>query len=246
MRLPAAISAVLLCAVAGAGARGDQMPNTFTNLQVLPKTITRAELSTVMRGIATELGVSCNHCHVGPANLQGMNFATDEKRTKQVARVMLAMTRDMNEKYVSTIPAGTEPRQPVRCVTCHRRATKPTRPLWDILVETAVASGGAAAVERHKAISDELYGSGLYDFREHTLNITGNILREQHKKIEDALLIFKRNAELFPKSANAMFAAGEAAQQLNKLAEAEDYYRKALAINPDHARAKAGLESIRK
>lgn len=222
------------------------MPNEFTNLQVLPKTITRAELSTVMRGIATELGVGCNHCHVGPPDLRGMNFATDEKRTKQVARTMLAMTRAINQQYVSTIPAGTEPRQPVQCITCHRRASKPTRPLWDILVETTVANGAAAAIERHKAISDEFYGSGLYDFREHTLNITGNTLREERKMLAEALEIFKRNAELFPKSAKAMFAAGEAAQQVSNVVEAEVFYRKALSIDPAHSGALRGLQSIKR
>lgn len=246
MTLPTALGFVLVAVVASAAARGDQMPNEFTNLQVLPKTITRAELSTVMRGIATELGVQCNHCHVGPPDLRGMNFATDEKRTKQVARTMLTMTRAINEQYVSTIPAGAEPRQPVRCITCHRRASKPTRPLWDVLVETAVANGATAAIERHKAISDEFYSSGLYDFREHTLNIAGNKLREERTMLAEALAIFKRNAELFPKSANAMFAVGQAAQQLSNLAEAEDFYRKALALDPAHPGALRGLESIKR
>jgi hypothetical protein len=236
----------LLLSLMAIGAAGEQMPNQFTNLQVLPKTITRAELSTFMRGIATELGVSCNHCHVGPANLAGMDFATDEKRTKQVARTMIAMTRAINEQYVSIIPEGTEPRQPVRCITCHRRATKPTRPLWDLLVETTVASGPSAALARYQTLRDEMLGSGLYDFREHTLAITGNKLRDERKMLAEAYEMFKRNAELFPRSANAMFAAGQAAQQLNNLAEAEAYYRKALAIDAAHAGALQGLASIKR
>ncbi|MEO5895806.1 MAG: c-type cytochrome [Vicinamibacterales bacterium] len=222
-----------------------QMPTEFTNLQVLPKTITRAELSTVMRGIATELGLRCHNCHVGPPDLKGMNFATDEKRSKQVARTMMAMTRAINEQYVSTIPAGAEPRQPVRCITCHRRATKPTRPLWDIVVETAVASGAPAAIERHKTISDEFYGSGLYDFREHTLNIAGNKLRDERKMPAEALALFTRNAELFPKSANAMFAVGQAAQEAGNLAGAREFYRKTLAIDPAHSGALNALETIK-
>jgi hypothetical protein len=246
MKLPVVLVVAMTASAAGAGAGGDQVPSEFTNLQVLPKTITRAELVTVMRGIATELGLRCHDCHVGPPTLEGMNFSTDEKRTKQVARTMLAMTRAINAQYVSTIPAGSEPRQPVRCITCHRRASKPTRPLWDLLVETTVASGVTAAIERHKAISDEFFGSGLYDFREHTLNITGNKLREERKMLPEALAVFKRNAELFPKSANAMVAVGEAAQQLNRVGEAEEYYRKALALDPAHVRARQGLESIKK
>ena len=239
-----ALGILLAAGITGTRANA-QMPSEFTNLQVLPKTITRAELSTVMRGIATELGMRCHNCHVGPPDLKGMNFATDAMRTKQVARTMIAMTRAINEQYVSTIPAGTEARQPVRCITCHRRASKPTRPLWDIVVETAVANGAGAALERHKQISEEFYGSGLYDFREHTLNIAGNKLREERKLPAEALAMFKRNAELFPKSANAMFAVGQADQEAGNLVEAREFYRKALAIDPAHAGALSALETIK-
>jgi hypothetical protein len=64
-------------------------PQAFTNLKVLPKEIPRAELVATMRGFAGALGVRCTHCHVGPDDLQGMDFATDEKPAKQVARTML-------------------------------------------------------------------------------------------------------------------------------------------------------------
>jgi tetratricopeptide (TPR) repeat protein len=245
MRRLTALGLLLVAGITIPAKANGQIPAEFTNLQVLPKTITRAELIAVMRGIATELGARCNDCHVGPPDLKGMNFATDEKRKKQVARTMIAMTRAINEQYVSTIPAGTEPRQTVRCITCHRRASKPTLPLWDLVVETAVASGAGAAIERHKSISDEYLGSGLYDFREHTLNIAGNKLREERKMPTEALAIFKRNAELFPKSANAMFVAGQAAQELGNITEAREFYRKALAIDAGHAGALAALAAIK-
>ena len=66
-----------------------QIPQTFTNLQVLPKDIPRAQLVATMRGFAGALGGRCTHCHVGPDNLQGMDFAIDEKGTKKVARTTL-------------------------------------------------------------------------------------------------------------------------------------------------------------
>ena len=66
-----------------------QIPQTFKNLQALPKDIPRAELVSTMRGVAGGLGVRCTHCHVGPDNLEGMDFASDEKPTKRAARLMI-------------------------------------------------------------------------------------------------------------------------------------------------------------
>ena len=66
-----------------------QIPEEFTNLQLLPKDIEQRKLVRTMRDWAGGLGVRCNHCHVGPENLQGMDFASDEKRTKRAARKML-------------------------------------------------------------------------------------------------------------------------------------------------------------
>ena len=223
-----------------------QIPAEFKNLQVLSKDISRRDLVLTMRQIATDLGVRCTHCHVGPDDLQGMDFATDEKRTKQVARTMLAMTRAINDQYVSRIPEGDAPRQPVTCMTCHRRAARPTRALHDILVETAVAGGEEAALAEYDRIRETFMGSGLYDFREHTLNIAGNMLRERHQRVREAAAMFNRNAALFPGSANAQFAAGQAAQALGLLAEAEAYYRKVLAIDPAHRGALNGLAGIKR
>jgi len=97
------ILAALLVAATPAVA---QIPTTFTNLQVLPKDIPRSELIATMRNIAGSLGVRCVHCHVGPDDLQGMDFAIDEKRSKVAARAMLQMVRAINADYVSRLPAG--------------------------------------------------------------------------------------------------------------------------------------------
>jgi hypothetical protein len=118
-----ALACVVLAAPAAA-----QIPSTFTNLQVLPRDIPRAELVETMRGITRALGVRCTHCHVGPDDLQGMNFATDEKPAKVSARLMLQMVQRINAEYVKELPAKAEPRQQVSCITCHRGATVPPPP----------------------------------------------------------------------------------------------------------------------
>ncbi len=75
-----------------------------------------------MRGFSTSLGVHCTFCHAEDPATHHPNFASDEKPTKDIARTMMLMTRDMNSKYLAnlTVPeAGPEQRE-VTCGTCHR------------------------------------------------------------------------------------------------------------------------------
>lgn len=222
-----------------------QVPATFTNLQVLPKDIPRAELVMTMRNIAGALGVRCTYCHVGPDNLVGMDFAVDTKGTKQAARMMLRMVASINGEYVNKLPAGSAPRQPVGCITCHRRSTIPPRPLPDLLLTTLNASGVPAAVEQYRKLRTDMLDSGLYDFREATLNILATSLRDQ-KRFAEAIEVLRLNVEMFPKSPAAQVNLGDTALQNNDPAAAEVAYKKALELDPGNAAAKRGLESIKR
>ena len=88
-------------ALIGGRARA-QFPETFENLKVLPKDISRQDLSGVMRGFASALGVRCVHCHVGQDNpgLKGVDFRSDEKETKRIARAMMKMAAAINADYI--------------------------------------------------------------------------------------------------------------------------------------------------
>lgn len=220
-----------------------QIPRTFTNLQALPKDISRAELVATMRGFAGALGVRCTHCHVGPDNLQGMDFATDEKQTKQIARTMLRMVRDMNAQYVSKLPAREAPRQEVGCLMCHRREQRPPRPLSDILLATLKERGVEAAIAEYRTLRKDQFGSGLYDFRQPTLNIVATRLREE-KRFDDAIAILKLNAEIFPDSADVQANLGEASREKGDLDAAASYYKRALALQPDHPWAGEALKQL--
>lgn len=94
---------------AGGGQR--RPPPEPKNLKVLK--IPPSELIPTMRFFSSSLGVECNHCHV-----QG-NFASDEKPTKETARVMITMAQDINTKL------GTDGKMRVTCYTCHRGETLP-------------------------------------------------------------------------------------------------------------------------
>lgn len=89
------------------------------NLQVLPPNITREQLIAIMRTFNAGLGVDCNHCHVqiGEGADRKLDFPSDAKNEKQVARVMLRMTQAINDQYLDEANRfGTE----VSCMTCHR------------------------------------------------------------------------------------------------------------------------------
>src|SRR5579885_2996460 len=103
-----------------------QLPKP-TNLQVLPKNSPPAELMKVMHGYSQALGVHCDFCHEVNEKTHHANFASDAKPDKAIARTMIAMTRTINEKYMSTIkdPDATPEMKTVTCGTCHRGNTMP-------------------------------------------------------------------------------------------------------------------------
>src|SRR4029077_18717873 len=93
------ILAVSALVSAQAPARGAAPPPPpLSNLQFFPKDIGRADLIATMQGFNQALGVGCDHCHMFQAGSPTNDLASDAKQTKKTARVMLAMTRDVNAK----------------------------------------------------------------------------------------------------------------------------------------------------
>ena len=101
-------------------------PEKPKNLQVLPKEFTGARLRPIMTGFTRALGVRCTYCHVGEEGmpLERFDFASDEKRTKLVARQMMRMVQEINRR-LDTIPGRTSAGLQVACVTCHRGVSRP-------------------------------------------------------------------------------------------------------------------------
>ncbi len=96
----------------------------FKNLKVLPKDISKDSLDEVMHHFTQALGVRCNFCH--QFNNGKMDFASDEKPEKDIARNMMIMTKDINTKYFnfenSSMP---DTISVVKCLTCHRQSPHP-------------------------------------------------------------------------------------------------------------------------
>jgi hypothetical protein len=116
----------LLAALASTAALRAQIPQNFTNLQVLPKDIPRPELLATMKSFALNLGVRCEHCHVGEGNdLSKFDFAADTKPAKGVARRMLRMTMDLNKQVAEVGEPAAAGTPKITCYTCHRGAITP-------------------------------------------------------------------------------------------------------------------------
>lgn len=127
-----AAAVALSAAVMAPGPAQAQLPDEFTNLQVLPKDISKQELVGTMKGFAIGLGVRCWYCHKGEGDdFSTFDFASDDKKTKQAARLMLGMVLTINSEFVSKVPheeTGGEQGEhvSVKCMTCHRGKPKPT------------------------------------------------------------------------------------------------------------------------
>jgi hypothetical protein len=113
----------LLIGLGIAATRPPEDPPKNKNLKILPKNISHEDLDKVMDGFKAALGVKCNFCHapLGDSTSRKLDFPSDAKPEKNIARSMMRMTAKINKKYFSfnkdsqgvTIPA-------VSCVTCHR------------------------------------------------------------------------------------------------------------------------------
>jgi YVTN family beta-propeller protein len=101
-------------------------PSAFfvpTNLKVLPKNLTGQQVRDIMEQWAAALGTHCDSCHAEDPNIPApdgrpqLNFADDSKAMKATARIMYAMTEEINQKYLARIDSSG---LPITCGTCHR------------------------------------------------------------------------------------------------------------------------------
>jgi hypothetical protein len=98
------------------------------NLKVLPENISHDSLDHIMDGFKLSLGVKCNYCHApSKDNPRKLDMASDDNPKKDIARDMMRMNYEINQKYVSLIPhPDTATETMVTCNTCHRGESKPS------------------------------------------------------------------------------------------------------------------------
>lgn len=240
----AVLLAALIAAVAAPSA-AQFPPDSLVNLKVLPEDTPVRELIGVMRGFALGLGVRCQYCHVGEAGqpLSEFDFASDEKATKQRARVMLEMVQDINDEYLPRLPERTTPNVAVQCATCHRANARPVM-VEDVLLQAMDEDGLEAAKTKYREVREEYYGSFTYDFTEFTLSLFAQSLMGQ-RRLDDAIGMLELNREYFPDSFGIPFLLGEANRAKGETDLAIQHYERALELNPNFRQAQQRINQLR-
>jgi hypothetical protein len=197
----------------------------------------------MMRNFAGDLGVRCQFCHVGAEGmpLDRFDFASDEKRTKQVARQMMRMVEEINRR-VDTLPDRTAPAVQVTCRTCHHGISRPV-PLFTVLIEAAQAAGADSALRAYRALRERYYGSDAYDFRESSLNIAAFRLGRA-SRIADAFALLDFNETLFPGSSAMWVFRGNIHLMRPDTAGAAAAFREALRRDSTNGEARGRLRDI--
>ncbi len=226
--------ASLTIASCGALASGDaQLPERFTNLQVLPPGIASDSLLSVMGGFTRALGVPCRHCHVArnggrPA---ADEFAADGVEAKRVARAMLRMVDAINREHLPATGRLPVNMAQVTCATCHRGIRRPVA-LEDELWAAYVRSGLDSTVALYRALRTQHYGTGAYDFSELPLPTLADRLATQPVGQADALVLMRLNLEYHPDSWFTYQQLGQLQASMGDTAAAIVSVERGLALNP--------------
>lgn len=241
---PVLVAAVLAFSVAPCAAQL-QLPDSFTNLKVLPRNISREDLLATMRGFTDALGVRCGDCHVrkGEGRDARFDFPSDDKVMKRRARVMLRMVRTINHRFLDSLPERVVPNVSVTCMTCHGGVERP-EPIEDIVRQTLDSAGvdSAAAVYRH--LRERYYGARSYDFTDRPLIVLASSLARAGKN-DQAMGILELNLEFLPKSAMTYATMGEIHERAGEKAKAIAAYEKALQLDPRNRMVQRQLERLK-
>lgn len=155
LSFPLVVATVLICTAAQApqnaptassapaSAAAQKSPSP-TNLKVLPKNLTDQQLHDLMEQWTVSLSAQCEACHAydgdkaNPDGTPRLNFADDSKQMKVIARLMVAMTDQINNGYIARLEGSG---LPVTCGTCHRGRIVPepfTGPVGSPVLKSSV------------------------------------------------------------------------------------------------------------
>lgn len=238
---------VLLSVILGlvAATAGAQIPDAFENLEVLPKDIGQRQLVDMMKSFCRALDVSCTHCHAGEegAPLSEIDFASDEKHPKEVARVMIRMVDAINNTHLPKIGDDASERLEVQCVTCHRGQPKP-RNLEDVLSAAVMEKGIEGALAKYRELRERYYGGATFDFSVGTLTRLAGQLAGDGKAVA-AIAFLELNTELYPEEMMSYFFLGELHAKNGDKAMAVKSFEKALELEPKNPIVRRKFEQLK-
>ncbi len=217
------------------GAQPPQPAPAPKNLQVMPKDTSREQLLATMQAFTQALGVNCNYCHV-------QDRAADDLRTKQAARQMMILARDINQKLPQAVNKSADQATRVSCTTCHRGVPIP-KALSDVLLDTDKEKGVDAAIAQYWDLRKQFYGRAAYDFGD--LSLITVAQRLTGDKPDEALKFLEINAQFFPGSSRTFQAMSAAHLKKNDKAEAIKDLEKAAALDPQNPGLKRQLDQLK-
>ena len=120
LMIPGLLACIVISSVAATTSSKNEVK--YTNLNVLPKDISSKDLQEIMADDFEDgLGVTCGFCHANAKEGHGLDFASDAKPEKEIARAMMRMTLGINKKYFKMKhPAIGSNALTVTCTTCHK------------------------------------------------------------------------------------------------------------------------------
>lgn len=120
LMIPGLLACVVISSVAANTSAKKEV--RYTNLKVLPKDINSKDLQGIMADDFEDgLGVTCGFCHANAKDGHGLDFASDAKPEKEIARAMMRMTLRINKKYFKIKhPHIGGDALTVTCATCHK------------------------------------------------------------------------------------------------------------------------------
>jgi tetratricopeptide (TPR) repeat protein len=232
--------AVALLLLAGAAFAQGPAQEAPKNLKVLPKDWTRPQVVQVMQNVTAALGVGCDFCHVLPQGAPP-DFASDDKKEKNLARAMMKITQDLNARLPADFGMSPNDVTRIGCITCHRGVPEPKQ-LAEILAKTSADKGFAAAKAQYNELKSKYYGAQAYDFSETGLLATATPLIQN--RTDEAIQFLQMNIELFPKSVPSYVALAQAQQAKKDNPAAIAALEKAAAIDPKNAQVQRMLGQL--
>jgi tetratricopeptide (TPR) repeat protein len=220
------------------GQRGGEPPK---NLKVLPADMDGRAVRDVMQTFTKALDVECSFCHASEKeNVRRLDYASDDKKMKDVARVMMKMTQAINQTHLPEI--GRAHVEQVTCETCHHGSPEP-KTLGGELGKVLKKENVDAVVEKYKALRDSYYGRAVYDFGEESLvGFAGSLSKEQSAA---ALRICELNLEYFPKSVSTYGQMARIYRDSGDNAGALKTLEKALEMEPENRYLQRQIERLK-
>jgi hypothetical protein len=117
----------VVAAIVILGAAASSPGSTYKNLKVLPRGISQAKLQRIMIDEFDDgLGVGCGFCHSEEKDSHRLDYASDAKPEKAIAREMMRMTLKVNHRFFQVRRPGIgDSTMIVNCNSCHHGQPRP-------------------------------------------------------------------------------------------------------------------------